>query len=100
MEVVEDTACIHAQDQCFHPVPVSPAPRVQPPYPAEGLLPQLLDDEVTSSCTAIATLGVHKAEQGFTGHLLGHHRDSAVERSKEKMSGRDLWTRYSQSLSV
>lgn len=71
-------SCIHPQDQCpFPSVPRRPGTA----YPAESLLPQLLDDEVASSGTAVAALGVHKTEQGFTGHLLCHHRDSAGERA-------------------
>lgn len=97
--VIEDTACIHPQNQ-LPLVPMSPQPRVWPPYPAESLLPQLLDDEVASSCLAIAALGVHEAEQGLTGHLLGHHRDSAVEKAKEQMSGWGLWAHHNQPLSV
>lgn len=94
MEAEEETACIHPQDQ--HPLSLCP----QIPYPAEGLLPQLLNDEVASSRTAVAALGVDKAEQGLTGHLLGHHRDSAGERTQEHRSGRDLWAHHNQSLSV
>lgn len=80
MEAVEETACIHHQDQS-PPPPVFPDPQVWPPYPAEGLLPQLLNDEVASSCPAITAMGVDEAEQSFTGHLLRHHRDSAGERA-------------------
>lgn len=49
------------------------------PIPAEGLLPKLLNDEVASSGTAVAALGVHETEQGLTGHLLCHHRDSVLQ---------------------
>lgn len=92
--------CLHMPPGPTSPLPVSPDPQVWPPYPAEGLLPQLLDDEVSSSRTAVAALGVDKAEQCLTGHLLCHHRDSAGERAQEHRSGRDLWAHHNQSLSV
>lgn len=90
---------MHPQDQCPHGS-VSPGPQVWPPYPAESLLSQLLDDDVASSRTAVATLRVHEADQGLPGHLLSHHRDSAGKRTKEQRSGRGLWARPNWSLSV
>lgn len=54
--------CLHTPPGLTPPLPVSPDPWVWPFYPAEGLLPQLLNDEVASSCTAVTAMGVHEAE--------------------------------------
>lgn len=91
---------MHAFPGPMLPRPSVPRSQVWSPYPAEGLLPQLLDDEVASSHTAVAALGVDKAEQGLPGHLLRHHRDSAGKREKEQGSGRGLWPHHNWSLSV
>ena len=72
-----------------HPLPQSLKPsqattRPRPPYPAQRLLLQLLDDEVTGSCAAIAAFGAHKAEEGFAGHFLCHQGDSAGDRAQKQ----------------
>lgn len=90
MEAVEEAAFIHPKAKATSPLPVSPEPQGWLSYPAEGLLPQLLDDEVASSGTAVTALGVHEADQGLTGHLLGHHGDSAGQRAQEQRSGEGL----------
>lgn len=60
------------------------SPQAQAPYPAESLLLELLDDEVTGSRAAVTAFGAHKAEKGFPSHLLCHHRDSAGDRAQKQ----------------